>query len=119
MDFIFKLFGPPVNSIKAVEAQKKLSEKRKPFLLDVRQPEEYQSGHIPGARLIPLGELSTRIRELPKNQEIICVCASGSRSISATRKLTKAGLNATNLSGGMNAWLRARLPVTRSSAPRK
>ncbi len=114
MDFFTKLFtGSAVNTVSPFEAQKKLNQKPKPYLLDVRQPEEYRTGHIPGAKLIPLGELRARIDELPKNQEIICVCRSGNRSLSATRLLGGAGFKAHNLSGGMTAWSRSGLPVTR------
>lgn len=114
MDFITRLFkSVQVNSVSPVEAQKKLTLKPKPFLLDVRQPEEYRSGHIPGAKLIPLNQLQTRINELPKAQEIICVCRSGNRSLSATRQLASAGYNVINLQGGMIAWSRVGLPVTK------
>jgi rhodanese-related sulfurtransferase len=114
MNFITKLFtGVQVNSVSPTEAQKKLGLKTKPFLLDVRQPEEYRSGHIPGAKLIPLGQLHERMNELPKNQEIICVCRSGNRSMSATRQLASAGYNVTNLQGGMIAWSRSGFPVTK------
>ncbi len=114
MDFITRLFaGFQGNSISPADAQKKLALKTKPFLLDVRQPEEYRSGHIPGARLIPLGQLHARMNELPKTQEIICVCRSGNRSRSASRKLASAGYKVTNLQGGMIAWSRSGLPVTK------
>src|SRR5512142_3369625 len=105
MDFITKLFkSVQVNSVSPAEAQKKLALKPKPFLLDVRQPQEYRTGHIPGAKLIPLSELRSRMSELPQDQEILIVCQSGSRSISATRLLVKAGYNAVNVRGGMLAW---------------
>ena len=114
MDFITRLFtGVQINTLSPWEAQKKLNQKPKPFLLDVRQPEEYRAGHIPGAKLIPLGELRARMNELPKNHEIICVCHSGSRSLSATRQLAGAGYQVINLSGGMIAWSRAGLPVSK------
>ncbi len=94
MGFITRLFSASqVNAVSPSDAHKKLAQKPKPFLLDVRQPEEYRSGHIPGAKLIPLGELHTRLKELPKNQEIIVVCHSGNRSLSATRQLVGAGYN--------------------------
>lgn len=112
MDLFSALFGKPVTKITAREAQKRLSQKSKPILLDVRQPAEFRSGHIPGAKLIPLGDLSSRMDELPKNQEIICVCHSGNRSLSATRKLASAGYQVTNLQGGMIAWMRSGLPVS-------
>ncbi len=114
MDFITKLFaGAPVNSLSPAEAQKKLGLKHKPLLLDVRQPEEFRAGHIPGARLIPLNQLRARMDELPKTQEILCVCRSGNRSLSATRQLAGAGYKAANLKGGMIAWARSGLPVTK------
>ena len=52
-------------------------------LVDVRQPEEYEVGHIPGARLIPLGELEERHGELEKDKKIIVYCRSGHRSMGA------------------------------------
>ena len=113
MDLIASLFGKPVNRISPSEAHRKLAQSPKPFLLDVRQPEEYRSGHIPGARLIPLSTLHNRLRELPKNQEIICICHSGNRSASAARQLVKAGYSAMDLRGGLIAWSRAGLPMTK------
>ena len=113
MDILKKIFGAPVAGISAEEARTRLQQQGKPFLLDVRQPEEYQSGHIHGATLIPLGSLQARIGELPKDREIICVCQSGSRSISASRMLTEAGFRVLNLNGGMIAWMRAGLKVER------
>ncbi len=114
MDFITRLFtGTQINSVSPAEAQKKLALKPKPFLLDGRQPEEFRAGHIPGAKLIPLAQLGTRMNELPKTQEIICVCRSGNRSLSATRQLAGAGYRVTNLRGGMIAWSRSGLPVTK------
>lgn len=115
MDFIARLIsGTQVNNVSASEAQKKLSQKPKPFMLDVRQPAEFRTGHVPGAKLIPLGELSARMNELPKNQEIMVICQSGSRSLNATRRLVGAGYQAVNIRGGMSAWSRAGLPVSKS-----
>ncbi len=111
MNLFEMLLGKPVSNLSAVELNEKLKNGKRPLVLDVRQPDEYRSGHIAGAKLIPLGELSRRIKELPQNREIVCVCASGSRSGSATRMLVGAGLNAVNMKGGMFAWQRASLPV--------
>jgi rhodanese-related sulfurtransferase len=111
MDFITKILGASAAGIQPTEAQAKLNQKTKPFLLDVRQPEEFQSGHIQGAKLIPLGELPRRMKELPKDREIICVCRSGNRSQAATRQLSAAGYQVTNLNGGMIAWARAGFPI--------
>lgn len=116
MNLLELLFGKPVPSLNAAELNAKLNNGRRPVVLDVRQPEEYRGGHIAGAKLIPLGELRQRLQELPQNKEIVCVCASGSRSGSATRILTQAGFNAANLKGGMFAWRRASLPVKKGNA---
>ncbi len=116
MNLFTPLFGTQIPQLDARAAQAKLAEKSKPYLLDVRQPDEYQAGHIPNATLVPLGELPRRVNELPRDREIICVCRSGNRSSSATRYLISAGYNATNLSGGMLDWARAGLPVKRGMA---
>ena len=116
MELFYRIFGKPVKSIGPSEGQKRLTQKDKPFLLDVRQPDEYRAGHIAGAKLIPLNELAQRMNELPDGREILCVCASGSRSTSATRQLTTAGYSATNLQGGMGAWSQAGMPVTKGKS---
>jgi rhodanese-related sulfurtransferase len=115
MSFLSKLFGPPVPSIDAAALQTKLNEKPKPFVLDVREPSEYSAGHIAGSILLPLHQLSSRIGELPKDREIVCVCASGSRSSSAARQLVGNGYTVLNLSGGMGQWQRAKLPVKKGT----
>ncbi|MCC7450845.1 MAG: rhodanese-like domain-containing protein [Anaerolineae bacterium] len=99
-----------------MEAQERLKGKQPPFLLDVRTPDEYRSGHIAGATLIPLNELRARIGELPKDGDILCVCRSGSRSGAAAQQIAAAGLTGINLSGGMNAWLRAGFPIKRGAS---
>jgi rhodanese-related sulfurtransferase len=117
MNFLSKLFGASVvPSVDPAEAQARLGAQPKPFLLDVRNPDEYRAGHIPGATLIPLPELQGRSGELPKDGEIICVCQSGHRSSTATSQLVSAGFKAVSLTGGMNAWSRQGLPVKKGSA---
>ncbi len=111
MSFLSKLFGPAVPSIEVNAVQVRLNEKPKPLVLDVREPSEYAAGHIAGSTLIPLSQLSSRMSELPQDREIICVCASGSRSSSAARRLMSNGYNVINLSGGMSRWMHAGLPV--------
>jgi rhodanese-related sulfurtransferase len=115
MSFLSKLFGPPVPSIEATTVQAKLNEKPKPLVLDVREPSEYAAGHIAGSTLIPLHQLPGRLSELPKDREIICVCASGSRSSSAARRLASEGYTVLNLSGGLSRWQRAGLPVKKGT----
>jgi rhodanese-related sulfurtransferase len=115
VDFLGGLFGSSVPSISVTELQEKLKKANHPFLLDVREPEEFRDGHIAGAKLIPLGELRSRMTELPKDKEIICICASGSRSISATRQLSSAGYKVINMKGGMFLWQRAAFPVRKGT----
>ncbi len=116
MNIFAPFSAPTIPQLDSTTAQAKLAAQPRPFLLDVRQPDEYQQGHISDAILIPLGELPRRINELPRDREIICVCRSGNRSGSATRYLITSGFQASNLSGGMLAWARAGLPVKRGMA---
>lgn len=75
------------------------------FVLDVRQPEEWNEAHIPGSTLIPLGELPQRLSELPSDQEILVVCRSGNRSQTGRDILREAGFeNVTSMSGGIISW---------------
>ncbi len=82
------------------------------LFVDVRTRLEYQKSHIPGAISLPLHQLtSTRIRQLPDDKPIICICLSAHRSKPATRKLIKAGFDTRELQGGMLAWWKLELPT--------
>jgi rhodanese-related sulfurtransferase len=82
------------------------------FTLDVRTPEEYQAGHIPGATLIPLDQLAARAGELPVNEPILIYCRSGNRSLQAMNLLGEAGFQElSSMAGGISAWSAAGLPV--------
>jgi rhodanese-related sulfurtransferase len=116
MNLLSSLFGPALPSLNALELSEKLKYSNDTLVVDVRQPEEYREGHIAGSKLIPLGELNKHMNELPKNKEIICVCASGSRSQSATKFLVGAGYNAFDMKGGMFMWQHAKLPVKKGNA---
>jgi len=75
------------------------------FILDVREPDEWNESHIPGATLIPLGQLASRVDELPKDQEIVVVCRSGNRSAQGRDILLSAGFpQVTSMAGGINQW---------------
>jgi NADPH-dependent 2,4-dienoyl-CoA reductase/sulfur reductase-like enzyme/rhodanese-related sulfurtransferase len=74
------------------------------FLLDVRQPLEFKSGHVDGAVNIPLPDLRTRLDELPKEREIAVYCATGLRSYIAARILTQKGFTTRNISGGFTCY---------------
>jgi rhodanese-related sulfurtransferase len=86
------------------------------LVLDVREDKEWAAGHIPHARHIPLGQLSSRLSELEKHKPrpIVISCRSGHRSARACALLKKSGFdNVHNLSGGIIAWEKANLPITR------
>jgi NADPH-dependent 2,4-dienoyl-CoA reductase/sulfur reductase-like enzyme/rhodanese-related sulfurtransferase len=77
-------------------------------LLDVRQPDEFHGGHIPGARNIPLPELRRRMGELPRQSEIRLYCAAGQRGYYASRLLAQHGFAVKNFSGGYKTYLNCR-----------
>jgi sulfur dioxygenase len=83
-------------------------------VIDVREPHEFRDalGHIAGARLLPLAQLSARIGEIDKARPVVAVCRSGARSAQATVLLEKAGFErVANLAGGMLRWRGEALPV--------
>jgi molybdopterin-guanine dinucleotide biosynthesis protein A/rhodanese-related sulfurtransferase len=86
------------------------------FVLDVRQPDEYEAGHVPGAVLVPLDQLAGRQDELPKDRPLLVICKSGARSAAAVGALTGAGYDATNVAGGTMAWIDAGRPVVEGPA---
>ena len=83
-------------------------------IIDVREADEFNGplGHVPGARLVPLGSLTKRVGELQKEKPMVTVCRSGARSAQATVLLGKAGFEkVANLSGGMLRWRAQRFAV--------
>lgn len=78
---------------------------KKALFIDVRTPEEYSQGHIPGAILIPLDELDKRVSEVPKDKKVLIICRSGARSAKANFLLQEHGFtNTVSVKGGMSAW---------------
>jgi rhodanese-related sulfurtransferase len=77
-------------------------------VIDVREPFEYDSGHVPGAGHIPVNTVYARREELPKDKDVIFVCAVGQRSALAAEMAAAAGLTRIfNLEGGTEAWIKA------------
>lgn len=81
------------------------------LLLDVREDDEWQAGHAPGAVHIPLGALPDRLAELPADRSIAVTCKAGGRAAKATELLVGQGRSARNVTGGMTAWQQAGLPM--------
>ncbi|HUY96038.1 MAG TPA: rhodanese-like domain-containing protein [Verrucomicrobiae bacterium] len=80
-------------------------------VIDVREPHEYARGHVPGARLIPLGHLPARIHEVPSDRAVYVICASGHRSLDAVSVLARFGRVGCSLRGGTSAWTQAGHPI--------
>jgi rhodanese-related sulfurtransferase len=86
----------------------------KPYILDVRTPEEYAAGHIDGAKLAPLQTLEKEIAAIPKNQEIALICRSGNRSVQAAQIMAELGYTKLiNVTGGMTEWEKLGGPVVK------
>ncbi|OIQ79506.1 putative adenylyltransferase/sulfurtransferase MoeZ [mine drainage metagenome] len=105
------MFSSPVRTVVVSELDPATPIPPGTTLLDVREQDEWDAGHAPGAWHIPLGELPRRVSELPVEGRILVVCRSGSRSARATAWLEQVGYDAANLDGGMVAWAGAGLPV--------
>jgi len=87
------------------ELKRKIDAKEDFFLLDVREPTEFQIGRIPGSTLIPLGEVPQRVNEIPRDKEIVVHCKMGARSATAAAFLRQQGYkNVKNLKGGILDW---------------
>jgi rhodanese-related sulfurtransferase len=113
---LWSMFGNRFRGVKEVDTNGALQliNHKNAFVLDVREPSEYESGHLLNAKLIPLGKLKARISELEKQKDkpVVVVCRSGNRSGTACAILSKQGFTqAYNLMGGMMAWQKSNLPV--------
>lgn len=94
-----------VKQLSATELKNKIQQNDKLFLLDVREPHEYQYARIANSVLIPLNQIPQRLNELDLDQEIVVICHHGMRSQQAAGYLVKSGFkNIANLTGGIDAW---------------
>jgi len=103
----WKQFFTPVQSFDADKARKYIADHPHTdfTILDVRQPKEYENGHIPGAKLIPLPDLTDRLAEIDPQKPAIVYCAVGGRSRIAAQMLSGKGFQTVyNLSGGFKGW---------------
>src|SRR5512139_1814949 len=113
---LWSFFGNRLRGIKEVDCAGALQliNHKNALILDVREEQEYNSGHLLNAKLIPLGKLHGRIGELERYREqpIVVMCRSGQRSASACALLGKQGFGqAYNLAGGVVAWQKSNLPL--------
>jgi len=102
-----------VNDITTAEAPAWLRE-RGALVVDVREPAEYASGHVPGAISIPQADLALRLDDIPRERDVLVVCEGGVRSLRASKFLRQTGFaSVNNLVGGTNAWRQAGLAIER------
>jgi glyoxylase-like metal-dependent hydrolase (beta-lactamase superfamily II)/rhodanese-related sulfurtransferase len=103
-----------VKDIEPKELHDLLQNGDKPVVVDVREPWEFKQGHVPGAILMPLGQLSNRIAELDPEKPVAVICASGNRSQSAAALFGQKGFKTVyNVIGGTGYWMQSGLPVSR------
>jgi rhodanese-related sulfurtransferase len=86
-------------------------------LIDVREPDEYEEAHAPGAVLIPLATVPDELAQFPRDGEVLMICASGGRSGRATEWLRAQGVDAVNVAGGTLGWIAAGKPTVSGSSP--
>jgi len=86
-------------------------------LLDVREPDEWDSGHIDGALHIPMMSVPAQLAEIPADAPVVVVCAVGARSARVAAFLQQQGVDAVNLAGGMVAWAQAGRPISVTGQP--
>ncbi|MBP8002813.1 MAG: STAS domain-containing protein [Chloroflexi bacterium] len=92
--------------------QQMSDEGTRPRIIDVREPEEFVTGHIPNAELIPMPKIMSREFKLPRDEEVVLVCRTGRRTTQIIYALQKEGYrNLSNMDGGMVAWEGAGLPA--------
>jgi len=85
-------------------------------VLDVREPFEFASGHVPGALSIPMHLVPLRLDELPSHRDLYVICAAGNRSWQVVHYLGERGIPAINVAGGTMAWHSAGLPIETGEA---
>ncbi|MCL6669204.1 rhodanese-like domain-containing protein [Streptomyces panaciradicis] len=88
------------------------------LVIDVREPDEYAAGHVPGALLMPLRTVPAGCDELPLGCPVFVICASGNRSKSAADWMTARGIDAYSVAGGTAAWARGGRPIAVGPAER-
>lgn len=100
------------SSVDVAEARRLVAE-GEAILVDVRTRREWKQGHAPEAMHVSLESLDTQMRRIPGDKTVLAICRSGNRSGRAVAMMEQAGLEARNVRGGMIAWSRAGLPVSK------
>lgn len=107
----------PFGTLDSISPQRLARDIDQFLLIDVRTGPEYRKSHIPGAISIPLHRLTQRgVNQLNTGKPVVCICLSAHRSKPAVRKFKRAGIPCYELSGGMLAWWKLKLPVSSNQA---
>jgi glyoxylase-like metal-dependent hydrolase (beta-lactamase superfamily II)/rhodanese-related sulfurtransferase len=114
-DYSWVGVGAPSDDVPSVRPEKArgwLAEHGHALVVDVREPNEYAEGHIPGAKSVPQADLAMHLDEIPKERDVLVACRSGSRSMAAARFLKALGYDRVmNLESGTMGWIQAGNPV--------
>lgn len=111
LDTLKRLLAGP-RRVTAMDARQLLQERKDVIILDVRQAGEYRSGHLPGAKHVPVGLVAQRAERMDPNATYLVYCRSGARSSRAARALAARGFqDVRNLHGGILAWQALGYPV--------
>ena len=106
--------GASFKTVTPLEAKALIETRKDMLLVDVRSPEEFQGGSLPGATLIPFWDFAKGRFDLPKDKPILLVCAVGGRSLACGQLLASKGYREVyNLKGGLDAWAEQRVPLPR------
>jgi rhodanese-related sulfurtransferase len=117
MSFFRSLMGGGVPAVDVQQAAEMQGDHVGALIIDVREPNEYDQLRARGAVLLPLGRLNSRVKDLPRDRQLLLMCRTGGRSQNATQFLQAQGFdNVSNVSGGIVAWHKAGLP-TNSGEP--
>src|SRR6187401_2910307 len=101
-------FGVPEVDVSEIPADSD----KPPYILDIREADEWDAGHIEGAQHIPMMEVPDRLAEIPTDEQILVICRSGSRSLRVVAFLMHQGIDAVNVAGGMQVWNYLKRPMT-------
>jgi rhodanese-related sulfurtransferase len=106
--------GSGFKTVTPLEAKALIESRKDLLLVDVRSPEEFQGGTLPGATLIPFWEFAKGRYDLPRDKPILLICAVGGRSLACGQLLASKGYREVyNLKGGLDAWVEQRVPLPR------
>jgi rhodanese-related sulfurtransferase len=102
------MFGVPEVDVSQIPADSD----HPPYILDIREDDEWDAGHIDGAQHIPMMEVPGRLAEIPTDEQVLVICRSGSRSLRVVGFLLNQGFDAVNVAGGMQVWNALQRPMT-------